>query len=156
MCRVPIKVLPGQYYDAETGIVQNVNREYDPSTGRYIQSDPIGLSGGISTYLYVSANPLKLTDPMGLDFGGAGATGSWDSPTTCQAPIGASMDFVQNTLGINLPASWWNAASATFAGNVSGTATAVILNPGRVWTTIEQPILIGNGIPIEFIPPLIP
>jgi RHS repeat-associated protein len=57
---------PGQYYDAETGLHQNWMRDYDPSGGRYIQSDPIGLDGGINTFAYVESTPLTLIDPEGL------------------------------------------------------------------------------------------
>lgn len=57
---------PGQYYDQETGLHYNYFRNYDPTTGRYIQSDLIGLDGGINTYLYVHANPNINFDTNGL------------------------------------------------------------------------------------------
>lgn len=58
-------ILPGQYYDAESGLHYNYYRDYDPQTGRYIQIDPIGLAGGINTYVYVGDNPTVSIDPSG-------------------------------------------------------------------------------------------
>jgi RHS repeat-associated protein len=77
-------LFPGQYFDAETGAIYNLNRGYDPATGRYLQSDPVGLFGGqASTYAYVDNDPLTWIDVDGLGRGGErGATGGSSGKNT--------------------------------------------------------------------------
>ena len=58
---------PGQYFDSETGLNYNYFRDYEPGTGRYIESDPMGVRGGINTYDYVRSMPLRGFDPLGLE-----------------------------------------------------------------------------------------
>src|SRR5436853_1675050 len=59
--------LPGQYFDRETNAAYNYFRDYDPSIGRYGESDPVGLEAGLNTYAYSSSRPLMLSDTTGLD-----------------------------------------------------------------------------------------
>ena len=60
--------MPGQNFDSETSLNYNYFRDYDPVTGRYVESDPIGLAGGNpSTYVYVGNDPIWFVDPLGLD-----------------------------------------------------------------------------------------
>lgn len=94
---------PGQYYDAETGTHYNYFRDYDPTIGRYEQSDPAGLKSDINTYAYVSGSPVRWSDPYGLDGGGFSTRyGNWcgknwsgghKGPTIPQNP-GAPIDSV--------------------------------------------------------------
>lgn len=58
--------LPGQYFDAETGLHQNWMRDYDPLTGRFLQVDPIGLYSDMNPYIYAAANPVMKTDIYGM------------------------------------------------------------------------------------------
>ena len=66
---------PGQYYDAEIGVNYNYFRDYDPMIGRYMESDPIGIWGGLGTYSYVANDPLRYLDPTGENI-----HGNWCGP----------------------------------------------------------------------------
>lgn len=89
---------PGQYFDAESNLHYNYFRDYDPTTGRYIQSDPIELAGGFNTYGYVAANPLIKIDPLGLV-----VTGSW-----MKTPILNIQDYGIDDWKLVSPSwSWW-------------------------------------------------
>jgi RHS repeat-associated protein len=71
---------PGQYFDLETGTYYNYFRDYDSVTGRYLESDLIGLLGKqFSTYAYVGGNPLQYSDPLGL------YTVDWTAATFAQS-----------------------------------------------------------------------
>jgi RHS repeat-associated protein len=74
-----------QSFDEDTGTHYNYFRDYDPSVGRYLKSDSVGLRGGINTYLYVMATPLTEFDFRGLasDRGGSrgGRGGAGRAPT---------------------------------------------------------------------------
>ena len=64
--------MPGQYFDTLVGLSYNWHRDYDASVGRYTQSDPIGLAGGINTYSYAFNQPTKYADLDGLNPAAAG------------------------------------------------------------------------------------
>jgi RHS repeat-associated protein len=57
---------PGQLLDAETGLHQNLMRDYSPMMGRYAQSDLLGLGGGVNALTYALSAPLRTSDPEGL------------------------------------------------------------------------------------------
>jgi len=73
---------------------QNNNREYAPSDGRYVESDPLGITGGLSTYAYVDGNPLTKIDPLGLQSLAACA-----NPVNAAACAAAGIGSSANTAG---------------------------------------------------------
>ena len=107
---------------ASGGILYNYFRDYNPKTGRYIESDPIGLRGGINTYAYVGGNPINLRDPLGLD--GFMDPGSLLSgPSSYQAPIPSTT--APPSAG-QIPA-----AAADFARNYSNMRNANTINADK-------------------------
>lgn len=114
---------PGQYYDAETSLWYNWHRYYDASLGRYTQSDPIGLAGGLNTYGYVGGNPLTWVDPFGLNAGTAQA-GFWGGMAVCGPYCGAVGGVVGFGLGI------WGVSEVTDYFNEQSDAESSADAPG--------------------------
>jgi RHS repeat-associated protein len=75
---------PGQYFDGESGLHYNYFRDYDPTIGRYVESDPIGLDGGMNAFSYVASNPLRFLDAFGLE----GCGSSFFDPIIPNNPFG--------------------------------------------------------------------
>ena len=102
---------PGQYFDYEFGTWHNGFRDYLSDTGRYLQSDPIGLGGGINTYSYVGGDPISLIDPTGL------FCISTDQANGVKGAVGGA---VSGALGYGK--SPWTAAAGAIVGAIAGGA----------------------------------
>jgi len=90
--------MPGQHFDQETWAHYNYFRDYDSSLGRYIESDPVGLKAGLTTYAYVGGNPLTYFDPYGLDSWGDQPGAQWGTkPGVPLPPPGQLWAFISCT-----------------------------------------------------------
>jgi len=105
---------PGQYFDAETGLNYNDFRDYDPRTGRYVESDPVGLRGGLGTYSYVGNSPLQYMDVFGE---AAMTTCQGDGGMTCAEANAEAL----RAMGIRAGQAAETAAAADAATSDAGT-----------------------------------
>lgn len=112
---------PGQYYDQESGLNYNYFRDYDPAMGRYVQSDPIGLGGGLNTFGYVGANSLVNIDPYGLRTDSLTASCRLH-PEICAAapPASSQASGAANAAGLSLWCLLTNTCSANEAADGEG------------------------------------
>jgi RHS repeat-associated protein len=95
---------PGQVYDKETGLHYNYFRDYSPATGRYVQSDPIGLAGGINTFAYVGGNPVLYVDAFGLCWVYSQSTGQLTQVDANGSATPAGTGYAGHGDGVNNPA----------------------------------------------------
>lgn len=92
---------PGQRFDSLSGLSYNYFRDYEPGVGRYVQSDPIGISGGVGTYVYVGGSPVESADPLGLEAPFSGNNGghvvSWERGRRIPvlSPLGQVLDILR-------------------------------------------------------------
>jgi len=121
--------LPGQVFDAESGLFQNWNREYNPRIGRYMQSDPIGLKGGINTFAYVEGDPLGSADPTGLI-------------TTVDMACVQNPAFCAELIGQYVK----NAAAATGDQCVQDNADVVANQFRSIGTVLEVAAIVGGSV----------
>ncbi|OCG37396.1 hypothetical protein A9G29_11470 [Gilliamella sp. Fer2-1] len=137
----------GQYYDEETGLHYNLNRYYDPFTGRYITQDPLGILGGLNSYQYVNGDPINWIDPLGLikieNNGLEGIAGKDANSNVTQSGIDKSADFSRpltpSDLGVKGTLS---ELDGTFSVN-NGTATVRI---DMIRGEINNPLRIVNNL----------
>jgi RHS repeat-associated protein len=89
---------PGQIFDGQAGLHQNGFRDYDPATGRYPKSDPMGIWAGVNPYTYVDSNPISEVDPLGLMGAGGGSAShpSRTPPWECGACQGDDRLAIRN------------------------------------------------------------
>ena len=141
---------PGQWFQTEAGLYQNWMRDYDPTTGRYIEADPLGLVDGASVYGYAGGNPGRYTDPSGEFIPIAVVIGG----AALGYIIGEVADYVESACGCEPK---WNtdlASLLTGASAADGFAAQVdkrFVTRGSTWgTSYQSKYLSRIGVRLPF------
>lgn len=138
--------LPGQVYDAETGTHYNRYRDYDPHTGRYQTSDPIGLEGGVNTYAYAEGLPNLLTDVLGLDTTSANnPLPGVEKPT---ADFESKLSYVLDHVKHRLTTQGAVTVADKFFDDVKAAATILAGIAGVVGVGLGAAAATGVGLPV--------
>lgn len=124
---------PGQHFDAETGLHYNYYRDYNPVTGRYVQSDPIGLAGGLNSYGYVGGDPVRMIDPTG-EFGVFGLL----------VGAGLEMSVQYLTNGGNLRCIDW--ADVAMMGAIGAVAPSSLASAGKILHSYKAKRVLGHQL----------
>jgi RHS repeat-associated protein len=169
---------PGQWFQSESGLHQNWMRDYDPTTGRYLQADPLGLVDGASVYGCAGQNSMMNIDPTGECFGPAAiycaaAAGAaiyviwgWLESTECDPYTWDQAGWDAVNGGFTGATVWWGAGAAWRGGRAAWSswrgagAADVLPTPTVVSTKLQNivnnlykgttsPIRIGNGTTAE-------
>lgn len=131
---------PGQYYDGESGLHYNYFRDYDRVTGRYVESDPIGLIGGINTFAYTGNGPLVYVDPYGLflcKLLGLLGDYSFDADVGIGAGLGAAGGLSFSRSGISGSVSFGSGFGLGGSAGISRTVNiSEIVSEGGVGTAV--------------------
>ena len=131
--------MPGQYVDAESGLFYNWNRYYNPAIGRYISSDPIGIEGGLNTFLYADASPVMYVDPEGLD-----------PSASCVAFYRACGSLLGTVIGYGTGVTAATAATISTAGAAAPAAPSIIA--GSTGLGLMGGAMLGEGIGQQMCP----
>jgi RHS repeat-associated protein len=116
---------PGQWFQSESGLHQNWMRDYDPTTGRYMQADPLGLVDGASVFGYARQNPGRYVDPTGEFI---------PIPIAIGIAVGAGVGYYET-------GCWQGALVGGIAGGVAG----IVGNAFTAANTIPAGTGIGAG-----------
>ncbi len=162
----------GRENDA-TGLYYYRNRYYHPAISRFVQSDPIGLAGGVNTYLYSKAAPTMYTDPLGLSpTGGGSSSGSSGQCNDCQQtyfdclanciraydPLNDESKIGLTALGGTFPKSWAGlprglggaspvtTVPSAVAHGLGGGGASTIGGAARTVGRAASPLWIGYGV----------
>ncbi|ODU52045.1 MAG: hypothetical protein ABS98_05020 [Lysobacteraceae bacterium SCN 69-48] len=121
---------PGQYYDAESGLLYNINRNYDPPSGRYLRPDQIGQAAGPSLYGYVGGNPQTVSDPSGR----------------CPWCAGAIIGAVAGGIAGYEAGGWKGAVLGGLVGGAAGAiAPTFALSVGNLASQVTESLLIRQA-----------